>query len=208
MNSSAIGGKTIHSTSAVSPPSPQTAKDRACSQNGTSAGENGGGGIMYSELSVYNISNGKTIKWDWWRDEDNWAGVGEGGGGVAAGGGGVGSDCLSIPVCVPPGGTNVSFEQFVDSPLSSWPAPIQTGSIFWTLGMPRMSRGHQCVIQMPWLHCHHILRCACISGLASRTRAYLQWKQCSHFYQFVDDDKWSFFTHISSHLWDTLTYLS
>lgn len=57
---------------------------------------------------------------------------GKGGGGV------VGSDCMSIPVCVPPGGTNVSFEQFVDSPLSSWPAPIQTGSIFWTLGMPRI----------------------------------------------------------------------
>ncbi len=87
----------------------------------------------------------------------------------------VGSDCLSIPVCVPPGGTNVSFEQFVDSPLSSWPAPIQTGSIFWTLGMPRTSRGHQCVIQMPWLHSHHLLLCSWISGLVFCTRAYLQW---------------------------------
>lgn len=76
-----------------------------------------------------------------------------------------GSDCLSIPVCVPPGGTNVSFEQFVDSPLSSWPVPIQTGSIFWTLGMPRASRGHQCVIQMPWLHSHHLLPRSWISGL-------------------------------------------
>lgn len=50
---------------------PQTAEHRACSQNGTSAGENGGGGIMYNELSMYNISNGKTIKWEWWRDEDS-----------------------------------------------------------------------------------------------------------------------------------------
>lgn len=81
MNSSAIGGKTIHSTSAVSPPSPQTAKDRAGSQNGTSAGENGGVGKVYSELCMYNISNGKTIKWDWWRDEDNWVGCGGVGGG-------------------------------------------------------------------------------------------------------------------------------
>lgn len=62
------------------PTVPQTAKDRACSQNGTSAGENGGVGIMYSELFMYNISNGKTIKWDWWRDEDNWVGWGTGGG--------------------------------------------------------------------------------------------------------------------------------
>lgn len=100
--------------------------------------------------------------------------------GWVGGGGGrgcwrvVGSDCLSIPVCVPPGGTNVSFEQFVDSPLSSWPALIQTGSIFWTLGMPRMSRGHQCVIQMPWLHSHHLLLCSWISGLVFCTHAYLQ----------------------------------
>lgn len=96
--------------------------------------------------------------------------MGVGCGGVGVGGGGnvggfFGSDCLSIPVCVPPGGTNVSFEQFVDSPLSSWPAPIQTGSIFWTLGMPRASRGHQCVIQMPWLHSHHLLLRSWISGL-------------------------------------------
>ena len=96
----------------------------------------------------------------------------------------VGSDCLSIPVCVPPGGTNVSFEQFVDSPLSSWPASIQTGSIFWTLGMPRTSRGHQCVIQMPWLHSHHLLLCSWISGLAFCTRAYPRWSQ------------WSLFAHI------------
>lgn len=85
------------------------------------------------------------------------------------GGGGywriAGSNCLSMHVCVPPGGTNVSFEQFVDSPLSSWPSLLQTGSIFWTLGMPNVSCGHQCVIQMPWLHRHHILLCSWISGL-------------------------------------------
>lgn len=82
-----------------------------------------------------------------------------------------GSDCLSMHVCVPPGGTNVSFEQFVDSPLSSWPSVLQTGSIFWTLGMPNVSCGHQCVIQMPWLHRNHILLCSWISGLifCSRT---------------------------------------
>lgn len=152
MNCSATGGKTKKQTSTAhqqftccprSPP--QKAEDKACSQNVTSAEENRGE-IMYSELSMYNISNGKTIKSEWWRDEDS----------CPPSSSPVGSDCLSIPVCVPPGGTNVSFEQFVDSPLSSWPAPIQTGSIFWTLGMPRTSRGHQCVIQMPWLHSHGI----------------------------------------------------
>lgn len=91
----------------------------------------------------------------------------------------VGSDCLSIPVCVPPGGTNVSFEQFVDSPLSSWPAPIQTGSIFWTLGMPRASRGHQCVIQMPRLRSHHFLLCSCVSGWVFCTRAHLRRRHLS-----------------------------
>lgn len=39
---------------------------------------------------------------------------------------------------LPPGGTNVSFEQFVDSPLSSWPGPLQTASIFWTPGTRRV----------------------------------------------------------------------
>lgn len=78
--------------------------------------------------------------------------------------------CLSIPVCMPPGGTNVSFEQFVDSPLSSWPASIQTGSIFWTLGTPLVSRGHQCVIQMPRLHSHRLRLCTRISGLQFCTR--------------------------------------
>lgn len=73
---------------------PQTARDRAGSQNGTSAGENGGVGIMYSELFMYNISNGKTIKWDWWRDEDNWVGLLVGGGA-----GGVGGE-LDLPVCL------------------------------------------------------------------------------------------------------------
>lgn len=108
--------------------------------------------------------------WWWWRE---W---GEAGGGCWRV---LGSDCLSIPVCVPPGGTNVSFEQFVDSPLSSWPALIQTGSIFWTLGMPRTSRGHQCVIQMPWLHSHHLLLCSWISGLVF-------WWQCSRCTDFLD----------------------
>lgn len=60
------------------PTVPQTAKDAAGSQNGSSAGENRGMGIMYSQLFMYNTSNGKTIKWDWWRDEDNWVGL-EGG---------------------------------------------------------------------------------------------------------------------------------
>lgn len=82
-----------------------------------------------------------------------------------------GSDGLSMRVCVPPGGTNVSFEQFVDSPLSSWPGLLQTGSIFWTLGMPNVSCGHQCVIQVPWLHRHHILLCSWISGLIFCSRA-------------------------------------
>lgn len=54
------------------PTVPQTAKDTVCSQNGTSAAENRGVGIMYSQLFMYTTSNGKTIKWDWWRDEDNW----------------------------------------------------------------------------------------------------------------------------------------
>lgn len=40
------------------------------------------------------------------------------------------------PVLLPPGDTNVSFEQFADSLLCSWPVPNQTGSIFWTLGIP------------------------------------------------------------------------
>lgn len=102
------------------------------------------------------------------------------------------SDCLSIPVCVPPGGTNVSFEQFVDSPLSSWPTPVQTGSVFWTLGMPCVSCGHQCVIQMPWLHSHHVLLCSQISGLVLCTCTYLQWKHCSHL-DFISRLKCSFF---------------
>lgn len=95
-----------------------------------------------------------------------WGGQAVGWGDECVLGGLVGSDCLSIPVCVPPGGTNVSFEQFVDSPLSSWPALIQTGSIFWTLGTPRASRGHQCVIQMPRLRSHHLLLCSRISGVS------------------------------------------
>lgn len=40
------------------------------------------------------------------------------------------------PVLLPPGDTNVSFEQFADSLLCSWPVTNQTGSIFWTLGIP------------------------------------------------------------------------
>lgn len=43
--------------------------------------DNTGGGNVYSELSVYNISDGKTIKSDWWRDEDDWVCWGSGGGG-------------------------------------------------------------------------------------------------------------------------------
>ena len=85
MNCSTIGGKKDPQHISSFPTVPQTAKDGAGSQNGTSAGENGGAGIMYSELSMYNISNGKTIKWDWWRDEDNW--VGWGGRSVCAEGG-------------------------------------------------------------------------------------------------------------------------
>lgn len=117
----------------------------------------------------------KTTGWVWR------PGGGVGWGGLVVLEGFFGSDCLSIPVCVPPGGTNVSFEQFVDSPLSSWPAPIQTGSIFWTLGMPRASRGHQCVIQMPWLHSHHLLLRSWISGLVF---SYQHRQRCSLLFPF------------------------
>lgn len=165
MNSSDIlkARSTTHQQFSHRPPD---SSGTAYSQNGTSAGENRGVGIMYSQLFMYNTSNGKTIKWDWWRDEDVRGGERVC---VCLWGGGywriAGSDCLSMHVCVPPGGTNVSFEQFVDSPLSSWPSVLQTGSIFWILGMPNVSCGHQCVIQMPWLHRHHILLCSWISGL-------------------------------------------
>lgn len=77
-------------------------------------------------------------------DED---GVGFGGGGGCLEGSEGGSVSGPLPVCFPPGDTNVSFEQFVDSLLSTWPTRSQTGSIFWTLGIPDTRRGHQCVMR-------------------------------------------------------------
>ena len=58
--------------------------------------------------------------------------------------------CPSMRVCVPPVGTNVSFEQFADSPLSSWPARIQSlAPSSGLLALALSSRGYQCATQMP-----------------------------------------------------------
>lgn len=157
----------MHNTSAVSPPSPQTTQTSSTLKMTLLLG-NTRAGTTYTVCTVwrctlfayqqimYSAMEKKCQKIR--EDEDNFRVFlclclyAEG----------WGADCLPMPVCIPPGGTNVSFEQFVDSPLSSWTALIQICSIFWTLGMAHMSCGHQCVIQMPWLHTHHLLLCSWI----------------------------------------------
>lgn len=105
-----------------------------------------------------------------------------------------GFECLPIPVYLPPGDTqNVSSKQFVDSPLSVWPAPNQTGSIFWTLGIRHMRCGHQCVIQTPCLNSHTATEECCFLLLVFWLFLLAWLSLCSSLFQ------------IESHFWPPLS---